>query len=159
MTKTTTILILFFNFIVSTHSSNGQNLTNQQKIELERQVDSVFHSMILDAENLEYDILSKGVDDNQHAGFITNGTYFASYDSLVCVLKTKSQGIAKQNITIQTERTTALNPSIVLLSACGESSAETYNGDRFIMKFFWTFVYEKINNQWKVIQSHQSGNR
>lgn len=31
--------------------------------------------------------------------------------------------------------------------------------DTFTAKFFWSFVYEKMDNEWKVIQSHQSNLR
>jgi len=30
------------------------------------------------------------------------------------------------------------------------------NGQTFNVKFFWSFVFEKINNNWKVVHSHQS---
>ena len=61
-------------------------------------MDSVFQSMIKAAENLEYDKLSQGVDDKNHAGFIAGDSYYANYDSLVNFVKTRSQGALRQSI-------------------------------------------------------------
>jgi len=137
----------------------GQNISEVNKSQIEKQVDSVFHIMIKYAENLEYDKLAPGVDDKYNAGFITNGSYYTQYDSLIHTLKSKSQGITKQSIKVQREKITVLTESIVILTAFGDSKVYVDNGNTFSVKFFWSFVYEKIDNNWKVIQSHQSGIR
>jgi len=46
-----------------------------------------------------------------------------------------------------------------LLTACGDAKIDVSSGNSFSMKFFWSFVYEKINNDWKVVYSHQSNDR
>ena len=159
MTKTLTISLTCFLILGFVEQSNGQNITNQQKSMIEKQVDSVFHGMIKAAENLEFDKLSKGVNDKYNAGFITNGSYFTQYDSLINSVKTKSQCVTKQSITIQKEKITVLSDSIVLLTAFGDTKIDVSSGNSFTAKFYWSFVYEKINNNWKVIQSHQSSVR
>lgn len=159
MTKPLIFLLigsLFFGFI---EHSLGQNIPNQQKSRIEQQVDSVFHHMIMEAEHLEFDQLSQGVDDKYHAGFIVNGSYFAQYDSLIISLKARSQGISNQSITIRRQKITVLSDRIVLLSAYGDTKAEAKDGNAFSIRFFWSFVYEKTGNEWKVIQSHQSSIR
>jgi len=137
----------------------GQQNSTPFNGKAEAEVDSVFNSMIKAAENLQYDKLSEGVDDGLHAGFITNGSYFAQYDSLIQVMKAKSQGVARQRITVQKEKVTAVSDTIVLLTAYGVSQIEINAGNTFSVKFCWTFIYKKINNVWKVIQSHQSGSK
>lgn len=154
-----TILLICFLTLGFIEQSNGQNITNQQKSLIEKQVDSVFHTMVKAAENLDYDKISEGVDDRYNAGFITNGSYFTQYDSLINILKTNLQVGARQSITIQKEKITVLSDSIVLLTAFGDAKVDLNSGQSFTIKFFWSFVYEKINNNWKVIQSHQSNNR
>lgn len=159
MTKTFTlsmIAVLFMGFIEQT---NGQNISSQQKAAIEKQVDAVFHQMIKIAENIDYDKLAQGVDDENNAGFIINGGYFTRFDSLVTTLKARSQGATKQTITLQKEKITVLSESIVLLTAFGESKIEISPENVFTIKFYWSFVYEKINNAWKVVQSHQSSAR
>ena len=132
---------------------------NQQNLRIERQIDSIFHVMIKAAENLDYDKLTTGVDDRYKAGFITGGLYYAQYDSLIKSIKTKSLGVIGQNITIQKEKITVLSDDIVLLTARGTAKIDINNGSSFSVNFDWSFVYAKLDNSWKVIQSHQSSIR
>lgn len=139
--------------------STGQNITNRQKLKIENEVGPLFHSMVKAAEALDYDKISKGVDDRYHAGFITNDSYYMRYDSLINILKARSQGAARQTITIQKEKITVLSDNIVLLTAYGNSNIDLSSGKSFSVKFFWSFVYKKIDGNWSVIQSHQSNIR
>jgi len=159
MSSKLSILFFSFIFIGFCEQSAGQIISDQQRINIEEQVDSLFHQSIIAAERLEYDQLSRGVDDRHKAGFIVNGSYFTQYDSLMNSLKTKSQRIVKQLITIQQEKITVLSDRIALLNAYGDTKVEVNDGNTFIAKFFWSFVYEKIGEDWKVIQSHQSSIR
>jgi len=143
----------------SVENSIAQSISNPQKRTIEAQVDSVFHDNIKAAERLDYDYLSRSVEDKYRAGFIVNGAYFARYDSLINNLKGRSQRIAKQTITIRKQKITVLSESIVLLTAYGDTNVEVKDGNTFTANFFWSFVYEKTGNSWKVIQSHQSSLR
>lgn len=159
MIKIFTFVLICYLVIGFIEPLMGQNISNLQKTRIEQQIDSVFHHNIKDAERLDYDLISKGVDDKYRAGFITNGTYFAQYDSLINIAKARSQGVAKQTIKVQKEKITVLSERIALLTAYGDTNVELSNGNTFTAKFFWTFVYEKTGNGWKVIQSHQSSVR
>jgi hypothetical protein len=159
MTKTLAfsfICLLLLGFI---EQSNGQNVSNKKKLIIEQQVASIFHEMIKAAEILDYDKLYQGVDDRYHAGFIVNNTYFERYDSLHNIMKTKPRGVSRQSVVIQKEKITVLSEKIVLLTACGDAKVDVTSGNSFTVKFFWSFVYEKINKDWKVVYSHQSNNR
>jgi|GEM_PF-605773 len=159
MSKTLSFALIVFLLFGLIEYSKGQNISNQLKTKIEEQVDSLFHENIIAAELLEYDQLSKCVDDIHQAGFIVNGSYFAQYDSLINSLKARSQRIVKQHITIQKEKISVLSDRIVLLTAYGDTKVEVSDGNTFTAKFFWSFVYEKIGKDWKVIQSHQSSLR
>jgi hypothetical protein len=159
MTKTLTISLICFVLIGFSNQSNGQSISDQQKSVIEKQVDSVFYISIKAAENLDYDKLSKGVDDKYKSGFIINDAYFIRFDSLINILKNRSLGATNQKISIQKEKITVLSNSIVLLTAFGEATFDSNSGEVIITKFYWSFVYEKINKNWKVIQSHQSSYR
>lgn len=156
MKKPLTISLLIFLALVITKQSDGQSLISLQKSKIEKQVDSIFHTMIKAAEYLDYDKLTTGVDDRNNAGFISNGSYYTKYDSLVNILKANKPDGAHQRITIQKEKITVLSENIVLITASGEAKIELNATQSFTTRFLWTFVYEKINNDWKVIQSHQS---
>ncbi len=136
--------------------SNGQNMPKQQKLQIEKQVDSVFHFMIKAAEKLDYAKLSTGVDDRNNAGFIVNGKYYSNYNELAEILKANIQDGASQSIKIHNEKVTALTDRIVLLTASGNAQVKINFNQSFSSDFLWTFVYEKIGDEWKVIQSHQS---
>jgi hypothetical protein len=147
------ICILTFGF---NERSKAQNLTMPKQLMIEKQVDSIFHSMVKAAENVDYDKISVGVDDRYNAGFLINNSYYTKYDSLISTLKSNLRSGTKQNIKIQNKKITVLSDNIVLLTASGESRIESNTGQPLTIEFLWSFVYEKINNGWKVIQSHQS---
>ncbi len=156
MKTTVTIALICFLILGFSMQLKGQNLTNLQKSKIEKQVDSTFQRMVKAAENLDYDKISLGVDDKYNAGFIVNNSYFAKYNALITVLKANLQTGTKQSITIQNKKITALSDSIALLTASGDSNVELTTGQSFNVKFLWSFVFEKSNNDWKIIQSHQS---
>ncbi len=135
---------------------SGQNFSGNQKAEIERQVDNIFLSMVKAAENVDYDKISNGVDDRHNAGFIVNNSYFEKYSAMIDILKANLRSGTKQSITIRNKKITALSEKIALLTASGTASVELETGQSFSVNFLWSLVYEKINNEWKVIQSHQS---
>ena len=148
--------LIYFLTLGITGPSKGQSLSNLQKSTIEKQVDSIFQSMVKAAENLDYDQISKGVDDSHHAGFMVDGSYYAKYDSLITILKANLRSGTKQKITLQNKKITVLSDRIVLLTALGETNVDLATGQSFHVKFTWSFVYEKFNNDWKVIYSHQA---
>jgi hypothetical protein len=156
MKKTVTISFICFLILGFNGQSKGQILTNLQKSKIENQIDSIFQSMVKAAEIVDYDKISSGVDDKYHAGFIVNNSYFTKYDSLISILKAGFRTGTKQRILIQKKKISVLSDRIVLLTASGDSNVELANGQTFTVKFLWSFVFEKINGNWKVIQSHQS---
>ena len=150
------VLMFFFFFI---GNSMGQKLSDQQKLKAEAEVGAIFKNMVKLGEALDYDALSKGVDDQNHAGFIVNNGFYAKYDSLTNLFKGRAGGVSKQTIVFQKQKVTAITEDVVLVTANGDSTVELINGTQIPLKFYWTFVYQKIDGQWKVVQSHQSGSR
>ncbi|HCE58258.1 MAG TPA: hypothetical protein DER09_10625 [Prolixibacteraceae bacterium] len=159
MNKLTIISILFllsFGFITQ---AEGQTLSNRQTEQIKNQVDSMFQKMLVLAEKLEFSKLSTGVNDTREAGFITNGKYYARYSSLIEDVKNNAQGISQQDISIKEKKITVLSDKIVLMTASGVAKAKLDDGREIAADFHWSFVYEKIDNDWKVIYSHQSTTR
>lgn len=158
--KNIVLLLLCGSLLLATAATaQGQAPTAPSNPTVEKQIDSIFHVMVKAGENLDYAMLTSAVDDKHRAGFISNGTYYARYDSLVDVMKSRTQGIAKQTITIQKQKISVLADNIALLSATGEAKVDTNSGNSFVVKFFWSFVYEKTDGKWQVVQSHQSNAR
>jgi len=159
MTKSFTFALICSLLLGFISSSKGQPISNLQRTRIEQQVDSVFHNNLKAAEHFDYDQLSQSVDDKYKAGFIWNNIFYARYDSLINIVKTRSQGVSKQTMTIQKEKITVISEQIVLLTAIGVTNVELNNGTTISANFFWSFVYEKTGKNWKVIQSHQSSVR
>ena len=135
---------------------NGQNVSGLNSATVEKQVDSIFQSMVKAAEDLNYDKLSEGVSDRYNAGFIINNIFYSRYDSLISTVKANLPAGVKQTISLQKKKITALSDKIVLVTASGDSKVHLNTEQSFEVKFFWSFVYERFNSGWKVIHSHQS---
>jgi hypothetical protein len=159
MTKTMTMVFMCILASGLADSSYGQKVSDKEQRIIENEIELNFHEMIKEAENLDYDKLNQGVDDRYNAGFIVNGTYFTRYDSLHTVMKSRAQGTTSQSIAILKEKITVLSDHTVLLTAAGNAKIDFSSGQQLNVQFFWSFVYEKIENTWKVIYSHQSGSR
>lgn len=136
--------------------SKGQNLSKKKAELITSQVDSAFQRMLVYAEDLNFDALSLGVDDTPEAGFISGGRYYSTYASLVKRMESQAQGIARQQISIGEKKITALADAIVLLTATGQATAFASDGRQIKANFDWSFIYQQVGNDWKVIYSHQS---
>jgi len=70
-----------------------------------------------------------------------------------------ARGISKQNISFKDKMITVLSDKIALVTTSGVSRAYLDDGRELVVNFQWSFLYEKIDNNWKVIHSHQSTTR
>lgn len=148
------VLIISIVFLGSLNATYSQCSTKAEK-----QVDSIFHEMILLAEDLDYDAMSYGVNDKHKAGFIVDGIYYADYATLIETLKEETKCAKNQEITIRYKNIKVLSDNMVLLSATGTSKADLTYGRTYKASFSWTFIFEYTDNQWKVIHSHQANYR
>jgi len=159
MKKITFVLLAAVFLVCNSKYLSGQELSSSKKSVIEKQLDSLFQASIKAAEKLDYDKLSLGVDDRLSAGFISNNSFYPSYDSLVNLAKTKAQGVLGQSIKVLGKKITVISENLALIAAYGDTRVALSDGRQFELKFYWTFVYCKINKNWKVIQSHQSSQR
>ena len=156
--KKTGIILIVVSLGINFHV-NGQTLSLQQIKTIESQVDSSFQKMLTMAEQFEYDKMNQGVDDRHKAGFLVNGNYYSDYSTLIAAVKTGAQGVSYQKLELKKKKITVLHDGIALLIATGTSQVKLDDGREFTGDFYWSFVYEKIDGDWKVIQSHQSRGR
>ncbi|HKJ42328.1 MAG TPA: nuclear transport factor 2 family protein [Sunxiuqinia sp.] len=149
------LLLTTILFGASQHGA-AQELSIHQQKDIKNQVDEIFTEMVSYAEKLNYDQLTDRVDDRYHAGFIVNNQYYADYSSLVDVVKAGSQGVTKQTISIGKKKITVLSERLALLTTSGITDVTLNDGRKFKVNFYWSFIYQKFGDQWKVIHSHQS---
>ena len=152
-------LIFFLSLITCSFIIRAQELTEKQKKEITTELQTVFQDNIRTGENLDIQELTRAVDDRYKAGFITNGNYFPTFDSLMVGYRQNIRGISGQKINIHKKNITILAADLALISAVGKSQVYLITGGMFSVAIAWTFIYKKINNSWKVIYSHQSGKK
>jgi hypothetical protein len=145
-------LMLCVGFI---QTSRGQTVSGTSNPGIEKEIDAVFMAAIKAAESFDVAKLVSCVDDRYNAGFISNGVYYSRFDSLANTLNAFA-GQVKQHFTIQKKKISVIADNVALVSASGVSQIEPNDGNAFEVNFCWTFVYQKFNNEWKVIQSHQA---
>lgn len=147
-------------FLLGTADASGsRNMSDRNQTGLENEVDSAFITAVHAAETFDLEKLAEGVNDQYNAGFIMGGSYFPRFDSLINDYRNRSRGVQSQHITFRNKKITVLSDRIALVTASGDSEVSLDSGKSFTIKFFWSFVYEKIDDRWKVIQSHQSNIR
>lgn len=129
---------------------------DKQYSQSELEVDSIFKQMIFSAEQLDYAALHQGVDDRYKVGFVSNSQFYEEYSTLKTTVNAGIQGVAKQTIVINKKKLSAISPDVVIVTAEGSSKVSLIDGREFTSSFHWSFVYQKIDGEWKVIQSHQS---
>lgn len=156
MKKIITISFILLQMVGYNQQVASQSLSEQQTELISHQVDSIFRVMITLAERLDFDTLSEGVDDTEKAGFLTNGKYYTEYSTLIEQVKQNSQGVSRQEISVNEKKLTVLSDKVVLLTATGVSKAYLEDEREIVANFQWSFVYRKIEDKWKVIFSHQS---
>lgn len=147
---------LFFGLFCSSHAQMMHSIQNP---EIKHQIDSVFTEMLSLAENFDYDGLDSGVDDRYKAGFISNGTYYTDYASLIQFVKLRAQGVSEQQLKISHKKITILSDKHVLLNATGVAKIILDDGRVVTNDFYWSFLFEQFNASWKVIHSHQSSGK
>ena len=65
-------------------------------------------------------------------------------------------GIKSIKYSVFNKKITVLSDNAALLAASGNASAGLEDGRTITGGFAWTFVYSKVNNNWKIIHTHMS---
>jgi hypothetical protein len=136
--------------------SFSQDLAREMTDKIENEISQLFDKNIKAGEELDVTGICENIDDALKTGFIDNGFYFTSFEDLMVGFKSAIRGLEYQKMTVATKKITVLSEKNVLLTAHGDYSAKVVDGRILTGRFAWTFVYSKINGNWKVIHSHMS---
>lgn len=137
----------------------SQELNFESINKIENEISDLFERSIQAGEKLDISGISEIIDDSLKAGFIDNGVYYDSFQDLMVEYKSGVQGLEYQEMNVITEKITVLSENHALLTAHGDYSAKVTDGRILKGKFAWSFVYSKMNGNWKVIHSHMSNLR
>jgi len=159
MKKLTTISILCTLMLLAVNSGYTRELSEKQRIKIEKELETVFREALENGENLDVDKITLSVDDKYKTGHIVNGAYYNSFDSLMLGFKSGIQNINRQEFNIEEKKITVLAKNIAIISAAGKAKIYLNSGESFNVGFAWTFVYKNTDSGWKVIHSHRSSPR
>ena len=134
----------------------SQELSSTTIDKIENEISKIFEKSIKAGEKLDINGISENINDSLKTGFIDNGLYFKSFEDVMVGFKKGISGLEYQKMIIDTKQITVLSENNILLTAHGDYSAKVIDGRILSGKFAWTFVYSKINGDWKVIHSHMS---
>jgi len=134
----------------------SQGLTKNQKEKIASEIAVDFEKNIKAAESFDVKGLTDCVNDTLKAGFIDNGIFFNSFDEVMKGFKEGIKGLKSQKFGISNKKITVLADNAALLIASGNFSVALEDGRTLTGGFAWTFVYSKVNDNWKIIHSHMS---
>lgn len=137
----------------------SQELTHSQKEKITSEINALFEKNINAAKNLDAEELANCVDDTLKAGFIDNGFYLNSFDEVMAGYQEAIKGIKSEEFSISNKKILILADDVALLTASGNYLVALEDGRNLTGKFAWTFVYSKVNDNWKIIHSHMSNIR
>lgn len=134
----------------------AQDLSNDLITKIENEIAQRFDISIKAGEKLDITGISENIDDTLKTGFIDNGFYFKTFEELMIGFNAGIKGLESQEMNVKTKKITVLSEKEALLTAHGSYSAKVVDGRLLTGKFAWTFVYSKMNGNWKVIHTHMS---
>ena len=134
----------------------SQGLTENQKEKIASEINALFEKNAKAGENIDVKGLTEFVNDTLKAGFIDNGIFLNSFDELMKGQKEAFIGIKSLKYNIFNKKITVLADNAALLTASGNASLALEDGRTITAGFAWTFVYSKVNGNWKIIHTHMS---
>ena len=134
----------------------SQELTKNQKEKISSEIAADFEKNIKASESFDAKGLTDCVDDTFKAGFINNGIFLNSFDEVMKNYDEGIRGVKSLKYSIFNKRITVLADNAALLTASGNVSIVLEDGRTLTGGFAWTFVYSKVNNNWKIIHTHMS---
>jgi len=149
------VVLMIVTSLAICSSAFSQELTNSQKEKISSEIAAVFEKNVKAAESIDIKGLADCVNDTLKAGFINN-VFFNSFDEVMKGFEAGINGVESQKFDFSNKKITVLADNLVLLTASGNYSVALEDGRTLYGKFAWTFVYSKINGNWKIIHSHMS---
>ena len=134
----------------------SQVLTKNQREKIASEIAADFEKNIKASENFNTKGLIDCVDDTLKAGFINNGIFMNSFDEVMKDYAVGIKGVKSIKYSISNKKITVLADNAALLTASGKVSLALEDGRTITGGFAWTFVYSKVNANWKIIHTHMS---
>jgi hypothetical protein len=147
---TTTIL-----FSCSNHKPG--KMTEAESHDIEELVKVVADKMAEYSERGQLAPFLSCYDSSSHFLHFSSDGKMRNYESFKKICSEYYDGLQEQKITTTEEKIHAVDTNLVIVGWTGNIIAHFKNGDTMIMNnYSITNIFKKIDNNWKVIHSHES---
>ena len=133
-----------------------QQVSDEQRAAIEVTIRVLTDELVAASEQVDVDRVFAKCSDAHDAGFIDNGVFYPSLDSLLAAFRTGFSRLRRQEIEVSETRVSVLAPNVAVLTAHGYGTATQTDDQTFESPFAWTFVFVKEGDNWRIVHSHQS---
>ncbi len=131
-------------------------LTDAERSAIEEKIKALHSESLAAAEKVDVDRMFASSSSAYEIGNINNGVFIPSLDALVAGFRELFATALGQDINVAETRVAVLGPNAAVLTAHGDFIATSKDGTMFESPFAHTMVFAKIEDDWRIIHSHQS---
>lgn len=159
--KTISFLLLFLVILLTSFSNRQQVpqtevLTQDQEQAIIKELKSIMDATVVGINKLDVDLVLSDMDGKHFYRFINNGYLLDNYESLYTGLKNTYAGLKEMKLTVTDESYTVMSPNSALHSASFMEEFTDASDKKSSFKGAWTAVFQKMDQEWKVVHVHQS---
>lgn len=152
----TTIMVFFF---YSCAKNTTTELTAEQKATIEKELRDQFDKLMTSINQLNFDPWSDNISKTDFISAITRKGLTSGYSAWADSIKVSFLARERHTYDEKAVKITALTPTLALLTQEGIWENWWKNGDYSKTNGLATFIWKKEQDGWKIIHSHESGNR
>ncbi|OGU62851.1 MAG: hypothetical protein A2V66_07370 [Ignavibacteria bacterium RBG_13_36_8] len=156
MHSITKLILLTIIISFTACKSPTHEMTEEEKDTVKEAVLTIHNNTVEMAKQADLEKTFEAACNEYGAGYINNGVMYNDIESMKAFIKPSFDKIEKQEISFDDVRVSVVAQNAALLTAHGNFIATLKDGSQFGFPFAWTFVYVKLNDQWRVIHTHQS---
>jgi len=143
-------------FILGCTSKQSDQLTDNQKDQIKKEIVEVFDSIMVRLERLDAEGAMQYYSPN-FVGFGSDGERFSLQDAKKYYVDVYSS-LTSYKWTSYSFNFIAINKDTVVITTDGKNESVMKSGEKIIFEpSHYTFAFEKIEDQWKLFYHHFSG--
>jgi len=143
--------------LLSCSHQNPEKMTEMKSAAIINDVKRFFDTMTVYSENAHLQAFLNCYDDSPDFLAFSSDGIMRNYDELKKICSVYYTDLKHQSIRTIHEKFRVLDTNLVIVGWNGNIIAAFKNGDTMKMNnYSITYLFKKINNNWKVIHSHES---
>ena len=153
----TLTFILTSSMLISCSNHNPDKMTEEKTHNIEKNVKDIFDKLTEYSERAQLDLFLSCYDNSPTFLHFSSDGKMRNYEEFKKICTEYYNALKDQKIRTIQEKIHVIDTNIVVLGWTGNIVAHLKNGDTMKMKnYSITSVFKKIDNNWKVIHSHES---